>query len=108
MRIWGQINYSGNLLVDRSGNIFLPQVCFQVHVGQPFSALDPHLRQAVSKSLRNFDLSVDLGRIRQMQVYVTVWLDGPAFIPLALSALWWMRCLPAAGLLPKGRCAILS
>ncbi len=71
VRIWGQINYSGNLLVDRSGNIFLPQVG-QVHVaGQPFSALDPHLRQAVSKIYRNFDLSVDLGRIRQMQVYVT-------------------------------------
>jgi protein involved in polysaccharide export with SLBB domain len=71
VRIWGQISYTGNLLVDRSGNIYLPQVG-QVHVaGQPFSALDLHLRQAVSKTFRNFDLSVDLGRIRQMQVYVT-------------------------------------
>ncbi|WP_058187251.1 polysaccharide biosynthesis/export family protein [Terracidiphilus gabretensis] len=71
VRIWGQINYTGNLLVDRSGNIYLPQVG-QVHVaGQPFSALDLHLRQAVGKIFRNFDLSVDLGRIRQMQIYVT-------------------------------------
>jgi protein involved in polysaccharide export with SLBB domain len=71
VRIWGQINFTGNLLVDRSGNIFLPQVG-EVHVaGQPFSALDLHLRQAVGKTFRNFDLAVDLGRIRQMQVYVT-------------------------------------
>ena len=71
VRIWGQVNYSGNLLVDRAGNIYLPQVG-QVHVaGQPFSALDLHLRQAIGKIFRNFDLSVDLGRIRQMQVYVT-------------------------------------
>jgi protein involved in polysaccharide export with SLBB domain len=71
VRIWGQINYTGNLLVDRSGNIYIPQVG-PVHVaGQPFSALDLHLRQSVSRIFRNFDLSVDLGRIRQMQVYVT-------------------------------------
>lgn len=70
IRIWGQINYNGNVQVDRSGNIYLPQVG-SVHVaGQPFSSLDQHLRQAVSRIFRNFDLSVDLGRIRSMQVYV--------------------------------------
>jgi protein involved in polysaccharide export with SLBB domain len=70
IRIWGQINYSGNLQVDRSGNIYLPQVG-AVHVaGQPFSSLDQHMRQAVGRIFRNYDLSVDLGRIRSMQVYI--------------------------------------
>jgi len=71
VRIWGQINYSGNLRVDRSGDIYLPQVG-AVHVaGLPFSALDLHMREAVAKMFRNFDLSVDIGQIRSMQVYVT-------------------------------------
>ena len=71
VRIWGQINYSGNLRVDRSGNISLPQVG-DVHVaGLQFSALDQHLRAAVGRVYRNFDLSVDIGRIRSMQIYVT-------------------------------------
>jgi protein involved in polysaccharide export with SLBB domain len=71
VRIWGQISYSGNLRVDRSGNIYLPQAG-EVHVaGLPFSALDQHLRAAVARMYRNFDLSVDIGRIRSMQVYVT-------------------------------------
>jgi len=71
VRIWGQINYSGNLRVDRSGNIYLPQVG-EVHVaGFEFSALDQHLRAAVGRIYRNFDLSVDIGRIRSIEVYVT-------------------------------------
>jgi protein involved in polysaccharide export with SLBB domain len=71
VRIWGQITYSGNLRVDRSGNIYLPQAG-SVHVaGLQFSALDQHLRAAVGKMYRNFDLSVDIGRIRSMQIYVT-------------------------------------
>ena len=71
VRIWGQVTFSGNLLVDRSGNIYIPNVG-SVHVaGQPFSTLDQHLRQAVSRIYRNFDLAVDLGRIRSMQVYLT-------------------------------------
>jgi protein involved in polysaccharide export with SLBB domain len=71
VRIWGQIGYSGNLRVDRSGDIYLPQAG-AVHVaGLAFSALDQHLRSAVAKMYRNFDLSVDIGRIRSMQIYVT-------------------------------------
>lgn len=71
VRIWGQITYSGNLRVDRSGNIYLPQTG-TVHVaGLQFSALDQHLRAAVGRMYRNFDLTVDVGRIRSMQLYVT-------------------------------------
>lgn len=71
VRIWGAINYSGNLRVDRSGNIYLPQIG-SVHVaGLKFSELDHHLRQATGRVYRNFDLSADLGRIRSMQIYVT-------------------------------------
>ena len=71
VRIWGQVTYSGNMRVDRSGDIYLPQTG-TVHVaGLPFSELDQHLRAAVAKNYRNFDLSVDMGQIRAIQIYVT-------------------------------------
>jgi protein involved in polysaccharide export with SLBB domain len=71
VRIWGQISYSGNLHVDRSGDIYLPQVG-SIHVaGLQFSEVDQHLRQAVARLYRNFDLSVDLGHLRSIQIYVT-------------------------------------
>jgi protein involved in polysaccharide export with SLBB domain len=71
VRIWGAVNYSGNLRVDRAGNIYLPEAG-TVHVAElKYSELDQHLRAAVARVYRNFDLSVDVGRIRSMQVYVT-------------------------------------
>ena len=71
IRIWGQVNSQANVRVDRSGEIYLPQVG-QVHVaGLKFSELDAHLRDAVGRVYRNFDLSVDMGQIRAIQVYVS-------------------------------------
>lgn len=88
VRIWGPINYSGNLRVDRSGNIYLPEVG-AIHVaGLQFSALDQHLREAVSRIYRNFDLSVDIGQIRAMQVYVAGQARRPgAYTVSSLSTL---------------------
>jgi protein involved in polysaccharide export with SLBB domain len=71
IRIWGQVNTQANVRVDRSGEIYLPQVGL-VHVaGLPFSALEAHLREAVSRVYKNFDLTADVGQIRSIQVYVT-------------------------------------
>jgi protein involved in polysaccharide export with SLBB domain len=70
VRVWGQVNFQANLRVDRSGEIYLPQVG-PVHVaGIPFSALDGQLRSAIGRVYRNFDLTVDIGQIRAIQVYV--------------------------------------
>ena len=71
IRAWGQVNFQTNLRVDRSGEIFLPQIG-PVHVaGMPFSELDKHLRDAIARVYRNFDLTADVGQIRAIQVYVS-------------------------------------
>jgi protein involved in polysaccharide export with SLBB domain len=71
IRIWGQVSFQHNLRVDRSGDIYIPQVG-PVHVaGMAFSELDAHLRSAVGRVYRNFDLTADLGQIRAIQVYVS-------------------------------------
>jgi len=88
VRIWGQINFSGNLRVDRSGNIYLPQIGAVPVAGLEFSALDQHLRAAVAKTYRNFDISVDMGRIRSMQIYVAGQARRPgAYTISSLSSL---------------------
>jgi len=71
IRVWGQISIQTNLRVDRSGDIFLPQVG-TVHVADmPFSALDAHLRGAIGRIYHNFDLTVNVGQIRSIQVYLS-------------------------------------
>src|SRR3954470_9829183 len=71
VRVWGQVNFNANLRVDRTGDIYVEQVG-RVHVaGAHFSELDQLVRAAVAKIYRNFDLSVQLGEIRSIQIYVT-------------------------------------
>lgn len=70
IRVWGQVSFQANLRVDRTGDIYLPHIG-PVHVaGLKFSELDGHLRSAVGRVYRNFDLIADMGQIRSIQVYV--------------------------------------
>jgi protein involved in polysaccharide export with SLBB domain len=71
IRVWGQVNFQANLRVDRSGEVYLPQVG-PVHVaGVPFADLDAHLRAAIGRVYRNFDLTADMGQTRSIQVYLS-------------------------------------
>jgi protein involved in polysaccharide export with SLBB domain len=71
IRIWGQVTRQANIRVDRSGEIYLPDVG-QIHVaGLAYSELDAHLREAVGRVYHNFDLTVDVGQIRAIQIYVS-------------------------------------
>jgi protein involved in polysaccharide export with SLBB domain len=70
IRVWGQINFNADVRVDRSGEIYLPQVG-DIHVaGLQFSGLDQHLRESIGRVYRNFDLTVNVGQIRAIQIYV--------------------------------------
>lgn len=70
VRIWGQINVSASLRVSREGEVYLPKAG-AVHVaGLRFSAIADHLRGALARVYRNFELSVDMGEIHSIQVYV--------------------------------------
>ncbi len=71
IRIWGQVNFSADLAVSREGEIYIPKVG-AVHVaGLAFSDLSAHLRDALNRVYRNYELSVDMGEIQSIQIYVT-------------------------------------
>jgi len=88
IRIWGQVNFSANLRVNREGEIYLPKVGL-VHVaGMPFSAIPAHLRSVIEQIYRNFELSVDLGEIHSIQIFVTGMAHAPGeYTVSALSTL---------------------
>jgi polysaccharide export outer membrane protein len=77
IRIWGQVNFSDNLRVSREGDIYIPKVG-EIHVaGLTFSQVPAHVRSAIERVYRNFDLSVDMGKIHSIQVYVTGFARRP-------------------------------
>lgn len=88
IRVWGDVNFSVDETVDRSGEIYLPQIG-EVHVaGLAASSLDDHLRTAISQIYRNFHLMANLGQIRSIQVYVTGQARRPGVYTIsALSTL---------------------
>jgi protein involved in polysaccharide export with SLBB domain len=70
IRVWGQVNFNADVKVDRSGDIYLPQVG-RIHVtGTAFSDLSQQIRTQIARVYRNFDLTVDLGQLRSIQVYI--------------------------------------
>ena len=61
LQAWGQVTLNGHYTVDRLGNIYVPQVG-TIHVaGVQFSQLQGYVKTQMSRTLRNFDLSVNLG-----------------------------------------------
>ncbi len=70
VRIWGQVNFNAQLTVDRTGSVYLPQVG-EIHVaGLPYSQLRQHIHDAVGHIYKSFDLSVEMGQLRSIQVFV--------------------------------------
>jgi protein involved in polysaccharide export with SLBB domain len=71
IRTWGQISQNLHLTVDRSGSIYIPQVG-EVHVaGLQFGQLQDFLKSHYAYVFRNFDLNVNLGQLRSIQVFLT-------------------------------------
>jgi protein involved in polysaccharide export with SLBB domain len=70
IQMWGQVTLNGRFLVDRSGSIFVPQVG-SIHVaGMKSDQMHDFLKSQVGRVFRNFDLSVNLGQLRSIQVFV--------------------------------------
>jgi protein involved in polysaccharide export with SLBB domain len=88
IRVWGQVVFNDRLTVDRSGTIYVPKVG-SIHVsGIPFSGLDKHLRTEIGRVYRNFDLNVNLGQLRSIQVFVVGQAKHPGSYTLSsLSSL---------------------
>ena len=71
IRTWGQISQNLHLTVDRSGSIYIPQVGEVQVAGLPFAQLEDFLKSHYAYTFRNFDLNVNLGQLRSIQVFVT-------------------------------------
>jgi protein involved in polysaccharide export with SLBB domain len=70
IRIWGQVNFNAQLTVDRSGAVYLPQVG-EIHVaGLPYAQVREHIRDALGHIYKSFDLNVEMGQLRSIQVLV--------------------------------------
>ena len=70
IRGWGQVDINVRATVDRGGNIYIPKVGEVNLTGVKYSELVPYLKGVISRTFKNFDLSVSMGQLRSIQIFV--------------------------------------
>jgi protein involved in polysaccharide export with SLBB domain len=96
VRAWGQIDVDYRVVVDRNGMINIPRVGSISVAGVKYQDITDHVRRAVARNFRNFDLLVTLGQLRTVQVFVVGYARRPgSYTVSSLSTL--MNAIFAAG-----------
>jgi len=70
IRVWGQIDGEHRVVVERDGTINIPRVGTISVAGIKVQDLQGYVRNAIARNFRNFDLSVSLGQLRSIQIFI--------------------------------------
>jgi polysaccharide biosynthesis/export protein len=102
LQIWGQINQHGSFVVDRTGSISLPQVG-TIHIaGLQFSQVNDFLKSQLARIYRNFDLNVNLGQLRSIQIFVVGQARKPGSYTIGSLSTLLNALFASGGPLPEG------
>lgn len=77
LTIWGSVDADLRLTVDRAGRLNIPRVGSVPVTGVRYGDLQAVLTQRVAQVFRNFQLSVSLGQLRSVRIYVTGFTAKP-------------------------------
>ena len=70
VRTWGNVSIDVLSTVDRNGQVYVPQIGTLTVAGMPLAEAQSAIRAAIRKQYTSFDLSVTLGQLRSIQVFV--------------------------------------
>jgi protein involved in polysaccharide export with SLBB domain len=70
IRAWGGVDIDYRAVVDRNGTISIPRVGVLNVSGIRYQDLTAYLKNAVSRVFRGFELTVSLGQLRAIQIFV--------------------------------------
>jgi len=77
LTLWGSVDADLRLTVDRSGRISIPRVGPVMVSGVRYADLPDVISRSVAKVFKNYQLSVSLGQLRGVRVYVTGFVSKP-------------------------------
>jgi len=86
--LWGSVDADLRPIVDRSGSISIPRVGTIMVAGVRYAELRDVIARRVAQVFKNFQLSVSLGQLRGVRVYVTGFVLRPgAYTVSSLSTI---------------------
>lgn len=77
LSMWGSVDANLRLTVDRAGRITIPRVGAVLVSGVRYADLANVIQQQVAQVFKNFQLSVSLGQLRNIRIYVTGFTARP-------------------------------
>ncbi len=94
--LWGSVEADLRLRVDRTGRISIPRVGAIMVAGVRYAELTEVISRRVAQLFKNFQISVALGQLRGMRVFITGFVARPGVVTVSsLSTL--SQALLAAG-----------
>ncbi|HEX2542503.1 MAG TPA: SLBB domain-containing protein [Caldimonas sp.] len=102
LRAWGSIDVDYRSTVDRNGMLNLPKVGSFNVAGVKAADLERNLRAQIGRLYTNFDLSVSLGQLRGLRVFVVGPAQRPGVITLSSQSTLLSAVVAAGGPAPSG------
>lgn len=86
---WGKVEKEYNLTVDRQGKIFIPKIGGMVVWGLTLEEFESRITGSLSRVYADFKVSVSLGKIRSIRIYLTGEVKRPgAYTVSSLTTLF--------------------
>ena len=101
-RAWGSIDVDYRSTVDRNGMLNLPRIGSFNVAGVKAADLERNLRQQIGRLYTNFQLSVSLGQLRGLRVFVVGPAQRPGVQTLASQSTLLSAVVAAGGPSPSG------
>jgi polysaccharide export outer membrane protein len=101
-RAWGSIDVDYRSTVDRNGMLNLPKVGSFNVAGVKAADLEKNLRAQIGRLFTNFDLSVSLGQLRGLRVFVVGPAQRPGVVTLSSQSTLLSAVVAAGGPSPAG------
>jgi protein involved in polysaccharide export with SLBB domain len=102
IKVWGQVEANLRVIVDRSGQIYIPQVGEISVAGVHWGDLESHLKSEISKIFKNFNVSASMGRLRSIQVVVVGDARYPGTYTISSLSTLVNAILASGGPAPQG------
>jgi protein involved in polysaccharide export with SLBB domain len=102
IQVWGQVTLNGRYTVDRGGNIYIPQVGTLQVAGLTFSKVQDYLKAQMGRVFRNFDLNVNMGQLRSIQVFVVGQAHRPGSYTISSLSTLTNALFATGGPTPQG------
>jgi protein involved in polysaccharide export with SLBB domain/uncharacterized protein involved in exopolysaccharide biosynthesis len=102
IHIWGQIDADLRAEVDRSGRIYIPKVGEVAVTGVRYSELEGYLKQTVEGVFKSFSLTVAIGRLHSIQVFVVGQAKAPGVYTISSLSTLINAVFASGGPSPQG------